>query len=362
MLDEQKNRVQVTDLYGKPVSLSVGIGSYIDPEVIVDLPDKIHIGNNTIIRKGVVLRSETGEIFVGDNCVINHYTVFHAKGGIYIGDWTVIAPQCGFYAQNHSFDQFDIPITLQPNIGKGIYLMGDNWIGSHSVLCDDVTLGKGTVIGANSTVTRSLPMAVIAVGSPAKVTKNRFPDSWDFRHRERAVETGMPSDILDYVLERGRLLKQLVGAEDIVLDLGCGEGIITAMIAENTPNSIGCDYCCSAVEVARAKYPQISFVQSNVTNLEFEDETFTKVIFSEVAEHLLPVQFAHSLREIARALRKDGTLLLTTPVTGKGTHTATYSHIYEYSAEEIHTLLGVRFSEVKLLHSGFGLFAACGKK
>ena len=74
----------------------------------------------------MVLRPETGCIAIGSNVVINHYTVIHAKGGVEIGDWSVIAPHCGFFAQNHSFDSFDMPITKQPNVGRGITLMGDN--------------------------------------------------------------------------------------------------------------------------------------------------------------------------------------------------------------------------------------------
>jgi len=348
------------DLYNNQVTLEYGAGSFVDPDVIVDSPEKISIGANTIIRKGVVLRPESGEIVIGDNCVINHYCIFHAKGGIYIGDWTIIAPHCGFYAQNHSYDRFDLPITKQPNIGKGIYLMGDNWIGSHSVICDDVTLGKGAVIGANSTVTSSVAMAVIAAGSPARVIKNRFEDSWDFHQRERASTT-MPADIAAYVEQRGKLLSSLVSPDDDVLDVGCGEGIITSIIGKASPRTIGCDYCRSAVNDARERFPHVEFVVSNVTHLRFGDNRFSKVIFTEVAEHLMPVQLVKAIAEIARVLRPGGTLLMTTPLTGAGSRTSTYAHIYEYSQQEIAALLEPLFGSISLINPHFGLIAAVKK-
>jgi acetyltransferase-like isoleucine patch superfamily enzyme/ubiquinone/menaquinone biosynthesis C-methylase UbiE len=358
----QKNSGVYKDLFNRPVTLEYGAGSFIDPDVVIDSPEKIHIGSNTIIRKGVVLRPEGGEIVIGNNCVINHYCVFHGKGGIYIGDWCIIESHSGFYAQNHSFDRFDLPITRQPNSGKGIYLMGDNWIGSHSVLCDDVTLGKGTVIGANSTVTRSIPMATVAVGAPARVIKNRFEENYVFEHRERATHDGMPENIIQYVQGRGKIITSLIDSNDVVLDVGCGEGIITSMIAEKAHNTTGCDYSDSTVKDAKTRYPDINFLQSNVTSLKFEDNLFTKVVFTEVAEHLLPVQLENALDEIARVLRFDGALLITTPLTGAGHKTSNYAHIYEYSLREITALLGIYFNEMSFINPVFGMFLAKNKK
>lgn len=359
---KQRNKGVFKDLFNRPVTLEYGPGSYIDPEVVVDSPEKIHIGSNTIIRKGVVLRPEGGEIVIGNNCVINHYCDFRGKGGIYLGDWSIIESHCGFFAQNHSYDRFDIPITQQPNTGNGIYLMGDNWIGGHSVICDDVTLGKGVVIEPNSTVTGSIPMASVAVGSPAFVIKKRFEENYVFQHRERATHVGMPEDIIQYVQTRGKLISSLIDPNDVVLDIGCGEGIITSMIAEKAINTIGCDYCDDTIKEARIRYPNVKFMQSNVTSLKFDSNYFTKVNFTEVAEHLLPIQLENTLEEIVRVLRLDGVLLITTPITGAGLKTSCYAHIYEYSLREITALLSVYFNEVYFVNPTFGLFVAKNKK
>lgn len=50
----------------------------------------------------------------------------------------------------------------------------DCWIGVSSVIMGGVTIGKGSVIGANSVVTKDIPPYSIAVGSPAKVIKHRL--------------------------------------------------------------------------------------------------------------------------------------------------------------------------------------------
>ena len=60
--------------------LPYGENTFIDPEVIIDQPQSMRIGANCTIGKGVILRSEDGEIVIGDNCVVNHNSVFHGKG------------------------------------------------------------------------------------------------------------------------------------------------------------------------------------------------------------------------------------------------------------------------------------------
>lgn len=346
------------NLKNKDVNVECGENTFIDPEVIVDSPESVVIGSNTVLRKGVVLRPEAGEIVIGDNCVINHYCVFHGKGGIYIGDWSIVGPHSGFYAQNHSYRRFDVPITLQDNIGKGIFLMGDNWIGGHAVICDAVTLGKGAVVGANSTVLTSVPMATIAVGSPAKVVKKRYSGQWDLAKAERASQSEMPIDIAAYVQKRGDVLADHLNPEDEVLEVGCGEGIVTSILRKSVSRITGCDYSMEALDVARENNPGIKFVFSSCTNLEFEEEKFTKVVFSDVAEHLLPIQFTRALAEIRRVLKRKGELILATPLTGKGRDTSTYAHIYEYSEREMREILERFFREALYVNRDYGVFRA----
>ena len=355
---KKRSKRQCKGLNNEIISVECGDNTFIDPGIIVDSPELIKIGSNSILRKGVVLRPETGEIFIGDNCVVNHYCVFHGKGGIYIGDWSIIGPHSGFYAQNHTYQSFDVPITMQENVGKGIFLMGDNWIGGHTVICDDVTLGKGTVIGANSTVLTSVPMATVAAGNPAKLIRKRHFGPWEFGKVERASLNEMPTDILEYVRKRGDALLNHLNPEDVVLEVGCGEGIITSILRKATSNIMGCDYSLEGLNVARKNNPEIDFVLSSCTNLRFESERFTKVVLSDVAEHLLPIQFIKTLSEINRVLKTNGELVLTTPLTGKGKHTSTYSHIYEYSEMEMKAILEKFFRMVLYKNDGYEIFRA----
>lgn len=55
---------------------------------------------------------------------------------------------------------------------KGDVSIGKNvWIGEKATILPGVTIGEGSIIGANSVVTKNIPPYSIACGIPAKVIK-----------------------------------------------------------------------------------------------------------------------------------------------------------------------------------------------
>lgn len=51
------------------------------------------------------------------------------------------------------------------NIGENV------WIGANATVLSGVTIGKNSVIGAGSVVTKDIPENVVAVGNPCKVLR-----------------------------------------------------------------------------------------------------------------------------------------------------------------------------------------------
>jgi galactoside O-acetyltransferase len=56
---------------------------------------------------------------------------------------------------------------------EGIVVEDDVWLGSGAIVLDGVHIGRGSVIGAGAVVTEDLPPYSIAVGSPARVVRDR---------------------------------------------------------------------------------------------------------------------------------------------------------------------------------------------
>ena len=62
----------------------------------------------------------------------------------------------------------------------------DVWIGYHVTLLPGVTIGRGSIIGAGSLVTKSIPPYTIAVGAPCKVIKLKYSKE-EIKEREKKL-------------------------------------------------------------------------------------------------------------------------------------------------------------------------------
>ncbi|MBW4512674.1 MAG: acyltransferase [Scytonematopsis contorta HA4267-MV1] len=158
----------------------------------IDLGNRVYIHRNTridtrgkgnnklILRDGVTL--DLGVCIGGldDTCIqvderayIGSYVCIGGPGDIKIGKDCMIASHTGIYANNHNFADTEIRIAHQGVNTKGIVIEDDCWLGDGVTVLDDVTIGRGSVIGAGSVVTKDIPPFSVAVGVPAKVIKSR---------------------------------------------------------------------------------------------------------------------------------------------------------------------------------------------
>lgn len=136
---------------------------------------KAKIGKTSKIHPTVILRQ--GErIEIGENCLLNHNNVLQAGkefAKIKIGNFVHTGANVMIFAFNHCLDDPDTPSILQDYYDADVTIEDDVWVGAGSVILAGVTIGKGSVIGSNSVVTKDIPPHSIAVGSPAKVIKSR---------------------------------------------------------------------------------------------------------------------------------------------------------------------------------------------
>ena len=106
-------------------------------------------------------------IYVGRNAVVGKPFCYIQGGGmVYIGHYTQLGPNVGIISTNH--DTYDQRKAIKKNIIIGDY----SWIGMGAVITAGVELGPRTIVGANSTVTKSFPDGYcIIAGSPAKLIR-----------------------------------------------------------------------------------------------------------------------------------------------------------------------------------------------
>ena len=85
-----------------------------------------------------------------------------------------MGPECVFLTTSHAHKDTDIPMIDQGfDQEKAIVIEEDVWIGTRSIILPGVRIGKGSIVGAGSVVTKSVPQFSIAAGNPAKVVRSR---------------------------------------------------------------------------------------------------------------------------------------------------------------------------------------------
>lgn len=106
---------------------------------------------------------------VGDNTVINHSGVFLDTNEINIGKHALIGPKSGLYGAIHPFDVEARNEGIEK--AKTINIDDGAWLGGKVTVVPGVSIGKHSVIGAGSVVTKDIPDDVVAVGNPCRVIR-----------------------------------------------------------------------------------------------------------------------------------------------------------------------------------------------
>ncbi len=147
------------------------------------------------------------------------------------------------------------------------------------------------------------------------------------------------------------LARTLCGGMD-VLDVACGEGYGTALIAQVARSVTGLDYDAGAIDHATAAFaaPATGFVQGSATAMPFADASFDAVVSFETIEHF--AEHDAFLSEIRRVLRPGGLLLISSPdrdVYSAPGMTPNPFHVRELTRREFTDLLQRNFSHVTSL-------------
>ena len=130
----------------------------------VDKADKlINIDKNANISPNIEIGRNSG---IGINAKITSSTI--------IGANVMMGPNVSIFTTTHNFDKKEVPMCEQGDgVIKSVIIEDDVWIGANVIILPGVTVGKGSIIGAGSIVTKDVKEYTIVAGNPAKVIKKR---------------------------------------------------------------------------------------------------------------------------------------------------------------------------------------------
>lgn len=125
------------------------------------------IGKSVLIRSSVTI-TYPWKVSIGDYSWIGDNVEIYSLGNIKIGSNVVISQKSYLCAGSHDYSKKNFPI-----FSGNIIIEDECWLATDVYVGPNVTIGKGTVVGARSSVFRDLPPGMICFGSPAKPIKVR---------------------------------------------------------------------------------------------------------------------------------------------------------------------------------------------
>ncbi|NFI93512.1 methyltransferase domain-containing protein [Clostridium botulinum] len=157
-------------------------------------------------------------------------------------------------------------------------------------------------------------------------------------------------------LHRYKSIYNLVDRK-VVLDIACGTGYGSALLAENAKFVYGIDISEETIQYCKENYnmPNLSYKQGSVSEIPLEDKSVDIIISYETIEHVNEEIQNEFSKEIKRVLKDDGILIISTPDKYVYTDIPKYKnefHIKEFYKNEFEIFLKKIFKNIKLFYQG----------
>ncbi len=128
-------------------------------------------GKNVNVEHGAVIGSGR-HIEIGDNSGIG--VNCRVAATVRIGQNVMMGPDVVILSGNHNFGRLDIPMNKQGGSPQNpVTIEDDVWIGTRAIILPGRRIGKGSIIGAGSVVTKNIEPYSIVGGNPARVIGSR---------------------------------------------------------------------------------------------------------------------------------------------------------------------------------------------
>jgi Acetyltransferase (isoleucine patch superfamily) len=144
----------------------------------------IQLAENVQIRPDCSLFCNQGVTFkIGKGTDIGCRSRISIANHLEIGSYVLTGPNVFITDCDHEYRDITIPIMHQGIVKKDnkVIIKDNAWIGTNVVIIGNVTIGKGSVIGANSVVTKNIPDYCVAVGSPCRIIKRYKAEENDWK-------------------------------------------------------------------------------------------------------------------------------------------------------------------------------------
>lgn len=125
-------------------------------------------------------------VHFGNQVYANFNLTIVDDGEVFVGDKVMFGPNVTIATANHPIEPGLRSHALQYN--KSVHIEDNVWIGAGAVIVPGVTIGKNTVIGAGSVVTKNIPENVVAVGNPCRVLRKIGEHDREYFYKNEKID------------------------------------------------------------------------------------------------------------------------------------------------------------------------------
>ncbi|MFY0631053.1 MAG: acyltransferase [Flavobacteriaceae bacterium] len=164
---------------------------------VVKIADYVHIANFAFIRGPFM---EKSKISIGNHSRIFPFCWLDTNQGITIGNHVGIGGLTLIFTHGVWSNYFKGgPVTF-----KDVVIEDDVWLPWRVFVMPGVTIGKGSIVGANSLINKSISANSLAAGSPAKIIKEDFVKTPDQSEIIKRLEESI-TDFYNYLVFKNKL-------------------------------------------------------------------------------------------------------------------------------------------------------------
>ena len=117
------------------------------------------LGNFTVLNPA--------NVSIGSNCGVNHGVFILGANRIEIGSYVILSARCMLLDSGLELSKFSAA-EFPSHTSSFIKIEDGVWIGAGAIILPGVTIGKKSVVGAGSVVTRNVPPFTVVAGNPAR--------------------------------------------------------------------------------------------------------------------------------------------------------------------------------------------------
>lgn len=169
-------------LYLRLIGIDISFNASMPITTVIENYGKIKIGKHSNFDNRTIIRCFNqneikSSIEIGNNFCGGNDLKILCCGNVKIGNNVSCAGGVLVTSENHGLNPLTPSFNDNDLISSNVLIEDGVWLGEKVIILPNVKIGKKSIIGAGSIVTKNIPEYTIAVGNPAKVIKK-----WDFEN------------------------------------------------------------------------------------------------------------------------------------------------------------------------------------